>query len=350
MNPLSNQREDINLGQHMPDCNGQVFIPPHGGWGVDLNRGLAVFSLILIAASLLLAGCAGNAITPKAGEISAPAWPGANASAAAGIGGNGAGAGANAGGAAGTGAGAGNAAAANASADALQFKEWSAPDGSITLQVPQGWTASERAISNCTVNWGVIDPSGTASAYMMNQLMVLKSEEARQMYKQYGLSGIDQYPISTYLPAEQAVAQVVAPLDGSSNVQIAARNAALSAQFSQAVCTPGLAACDAQVFEATYDYKGTAMRGTYFAQAYDFGEGTTWWINIWGYTSPAAEWDKSKDTLERVFSSVKYTDAWAARCRQGTAQVDTVVGDVIRKRQAAGDRAAQGWDEYILDK
>ncbi|MCL6089150.1 MAG: hypothetical protein M1530_03230, partial [Candidatus Marsarchaeota archaeon] len=253
---------------------------------MDLNRRLAVFSLVLITASLLLAGCAGNAMTPKAGEISAPAWPGANASAAAGMSGNGTGAGANAGGAAGSGAGAGGNAAANAS---LPFNEWSAPDGSITLQVPQGWTASERAISNCTVNWGVVNPAGTSSAYMINQLMVLKSEEARQMYKQYGLSGIDQAPVSGYLPAEQAVAQVVAPLDGSSDVQITARDAALTAQFSQAVCTVGLAACDAQVFEATYNYKGTAMRGRYFAQAYDFGEGTTWWINIWGYTAPQAE-------------------------------------------------------------
>ena len=323
-----------------------------------MNRGLAVFSLLLIAASLLLAGCAGNTITPKAGEISAPAWPGANASAAAGMAGNGTaagaggnagagagnGTGANAGGAAGSGAGAGGNAAANAS---LQFNEWSAPDGSITLQVPQGWTASERAVSNCTVNWGVVNPAGTSSAYMMNQLMVLKSEEARQMYKQYGLTGIDQYPVSGYLPAEQAVAQVVAPLDGSSGVQVVARDADSSRQFSQAACAAGLAACDAQVFEATYNYKGTAMRGRYFAQTFDFGEGTTWWINIWGYTAPQAEWDKSKDTLERVFSSVKYTDAWAARCRQGAAQVDTVVGDVIRKRQEAADKAAAEWDAYI---
>ena len=156
---------------------------------------------------------------------------------------------------------------ANASAQAgLQFSEWKAPDGSITLQVPQGWNANEKQVDNCTVSWSVKSPDGTSDAFMNNEIMVLKSESARQMYKSYGLTGIDSVPVNGYLGAEQALSQVIAPLAGSSSVKVLSRDATLSSQFSQAVCIPGFAACDAQVFEAAFENKGTQMRGYYLVQ------------------------------------------------------------------------------------
>ena len=229
----------------------------------------------------------------------------------------------------------------------LSYKEWKAPDGSITLQVPEGWKASEKQVDKCSVSWAVLNPEGTASAFMNNQIMVLKSEDARAMYKSYGLAGIDNVPVNGYLGAEDALSNVVAPLSGSGNVKVLGRDAALSSQFSQAVCITGLAACDAQVFEAAFDYKGTAMRGYYLVNTYDFGEGTTWWINLWGYEAPGADWEKSVGTLEKIFTSVKVTEEWAARCGGSSSGDEGVIGEVIKSRQAAAEKSAEEWDKYI---
>lgn len=228
-----------------------------------------------------------------------------------------------------------------------QFSEWKAPDGSITLQVPTGWTASEKQADTCTVNWGVQDPAGTSSAYMTNEIIVLKSEYAHQLYAQYGVTGLANAPLSAYLTAEQAVPQIIAPISGATNVQIVAWDAEATQFFARAACTVGFAACDAQVFEATYDNKGTQMRGKYMVHTYDFGEGTTWWINVWGYTAPADSWNKTKGTLEKIFSSAKYTDSWAQNCKQNAAQTSGVVNQVVKDRQAASDRTTAAWDAYI---
>ena len=229
----------------------------------------------------------------------------------------------------------------------LSYKEWKAPDGSITLQVPEGWKATEKQVDNCTVSWAVQNPQGTSSAFMNNQIMVLKSENARTMYKSYGMTGIDSVPVNSYLGAEQALSQIIAPLSGSSKVKVLSRDAALSSQFSQAVCIAGLAACDAQVFEAAFEYKGTPMRGYYLVQTYDFGEGTTWWINLWGYETPAADWEMSVGTLEKIFTSVKVTDGWTARCGGSSSGDSSVIGEVISSRQAASEESAAEWDKYI---
>jgi|GEM_PF-2823286 len=243
--------------------------------------------------------------------------------------------------------GIGNGAGGTAAEAALELQEWKAPDGSITLQVPAGWIAAEKKVDNCTVNWSVEDPTATKSAYMTNQAMVFKSEEAREMYRLYGLQGIDNVPVSGYLNAEEAVSQVIAPLTGSSNVKIVERDDGMSAIFSQALCIAGLAACDALVFDATYDNKGTAMKGKYFVQTFDLGEGTTWWINIWGYTSPAAEWENSRLLLEKIFTSVKYTDDWAAKCGENTETTAGIIKEVIKKRQEAAENTAEQWDQYV---
>lgn len=227
------------------------------------------------------------------------------------------------------------------------FSEWKAPDNSITLQLPKGWQASEKQVDNCTVNWAALNPTGTSSAYMNNQIMAFKTEDAKQMYKAYGLTGIDSVPVSAYLGAEKATQQIIAPLTGASNVHITYQDAATSQQFSQAGCISGLAACDAKMFEAAYQRNNVLMRGKYFVQTYDFGEGTTWWINIWGYTSPAAEWGNSSATLEKIFTSVKYTDEWTARCTSKGADANGIIKEVIENRQAASDKAAEGWDKYI---
>ncbi len=229
----------------------------------------------------------------------------------------------------------------------MSFSEWKAPDGSITLQVPEGWKASERRVDNCTVSWAVQNPERTSSAFMNNQIMVFKSESARQMYKAYGMAGIDSVPVSGYLGAKQALSQVIAPLSGSSNVRVLGSDAALSSQFSQAACIPGLAACDAQAFEAAFDYKGTLMRGYYLVQTYDFGEGTTWWINLWGYEAPAADWEKTVGTAEKAFTSVKVTEEWAARCGGRPGRVEGVISEVVKSRQAAAEKSAEEWGKYI---
>ena len=229
----------------------------------------------------------------------------------------------------------------------LAFGEWKAPDGSITLQVPEGWTANEKQADKCSVNWAVRDPAGTSSAFMNNQIMMFKSEGARAMYKSYGMTGIDNAPVSGYLGAEQAMQQIIAPLSGSSKVKVLSRDATLSLQFSQAACIAGLAACDAQVFEAAFDHDGMAMRGYYLVQTYDFGEGTTWWINLWGYEAPAAEWEKSVGTVEKIFTSAAYTEAWAAKCGKSPSEAETVIGEVVKSRQAASEKSAEEWDRYI---
>ena len=228
-----------------------------------------------------------------------------------------------------------------------QFKEWTAPDGSITLLVPVGWTVTEQRVDSCTVNWAATSPSGTSQAFMTNQILVFKSEESRQLYKQYGLAGIDAAPVSVFLGAEQAVLQVVAPLSGASNVQIAEKDAAASRQLSQAVCAAGLAACDAQVFEATYVLNGISMRGKYLVHSFDFGEGTTWWINLWGYTSPANAWNEMHGTLEKTFGSVRYADGWTAKCKDNAAETSGVINQVVKDRQQSSKTAAEEWDAYI---
>lgn len=238
-------------------------------------------------------------------------------------------------------------AGAGAGEAGLSYKEWKAPDGSITLQVPEGWKASEKQVDKCTVSWAVLNPEGTASAFMNNQIMVLKSEDARAMYKSYGMTGIDNVPVAGYLGAEEALSDVVAPLSGSTNLKMLSRDAALSSQFSQAVCISGLAACDAKVFEAAYDYKGTKMRGYYLVQSYDFGEGTTWWINVWGYEAPGEGWEKTAATLEKIFTSIKVTDEWAGKCGASSGGDAGVIGEVTRSRQDAAEKAAEEWDKYI---
>ncbi|MDD5348302.1 MAG: hypothetical protein PHT59_06800 [Candidatus Omnitrophica bacterium] len=281
-------------------------------------------------------------VTPTA-TITATAAPAANASGTSHTGqeGQGSGTGAEEP-AGGTAAG-----SAEVTVQAPQFSEWKAPDGSITLQVPAGWKASEKQVDTCTANWAVQDAAGTSSAYMTNEILVFKSESARTLLRQYGLTGVDGAPVSDYLNVEQAVPQIIAPLSGSAGVQIFYTYAEETQEFSRAVCIAGLAACDALVFDAAYYSNATLMRGTYLVQTYDFGEGNTWWINAWGYTAPADKWTGSKATLEKTFNSVKYTDAWASKCTGGTAQPADVVGQVIKDRQAASDRAAQAWDEYI---
>ncbi|MFH1256214.1 MAG: hypothetical protein V1494_02880 [Candidatus Diapherotrites archaeon] len=229
----------------------------------------------------------------------------------------------------------------------LEFSEWKAQDNSITLQVPAGWAAEEKQVDNCTVNWSVGDSSGKSSAYMANQIMVLKSEDARQMYKLYGLAGIDDVPVSAFLAAEAASARIVAPLSGSSNLQVVGVDAELTPVFAQSVCIQGLAACDAKVFEATYENNATQMRGKYFVQTFDLGDGTTWWINVWGYTSPASQWEESKAVLEKIFTSVKYTDDWATKCKNNTDPASNVINEVIRKRQESAEKTAEEWTNQI---
>src|SRR3989344_1608709 len=229
----------------------------------------------------------------------------------------------------------------------LELKERKAPDGSITLQVPVGWAAAEKKVDNCTVSWSVNDPTSAKYAYMDNQIMVLKSEEAREMYKAYGLQGIDNVPVSGYLQPEQAVSQIVAPLAGSSNVQIVETDSTMAGQLSAAFCMQGLAECNALVFDATYDNKGTAMKGKYFALTFDLGEGTTWWIHIWGYTSPASEWEEAKGLLEKIFTSVKYSEDWSSKCQENAASTTVIINEVIKSRQAASQNAAEQWDEYV---
>ncbi|VVC00953.1 Uncharacterised protein [uncultured archaeon] len=251
---------------------------------------------------------------------------------------------ANAGAGTGESAGAG---AATGAATAPQFSEWKAPDGSITLQVPQGWQVSEKQIDNCTVNWAVTNPAGTSSVYMNNQVMAFKSEDAKQIYKAYGLAGTESVPVSGYLGAEEAVKQIIAPLTGASDVSVTYRDDGMSKQFSQGMCIAGLAACDGQVFEAVYKRNGVLMRGKYMVLTFDMGDGSTWWTNIWGYTSPAADWNNTAPLLESVFASAKYTDAWTARCSYKGADPGVIINDVIKNNQAASERAAAGWDNYI---
>ncbi|MFH1225617.1 MAG: hypothetical protein V1676_07520 [Candidatus Diapherotrites archaeon] len=303
-----------------------------------------LFAFALLAAALLLFGCAatedGGAGTAE--QASAGLGSAGTAADAAGT------ATAEAGkGAAGEPAGMGAAEETAAAAAGTQFSEWKAPDGSITLQVPAGWKATEKQVDTCTVNWSVENAAGTSSAYMANQILVFKSEDARQIYKAYGMSGIDSTPVSDYLGAEAASAQVVAPLSGSGSLQVTARDDALTQQFLQAVCISGLAACDASVFEATYENNGTSMRGKYLVQSFDLGDGMTWWVNVWGYTAPATEWGASKGTLEEIFTSVKYTEGWAAKCGQNAASTTGVIDEVIRSRQEASGKSAEEWDEYI---
>ncbi|MFH1391691.1 MAG: hypothetical protein ABIH20_05250 [Candidatus Diapherotrites archaeon] len=229
----------------------------------------------------------------------------------------------------------------------LKFSEWKASDNSITLQVPEGWTAIEKQVDNCTVDWSVSDVGKKNSAYMTNQIMVLKSEEARQMYKLYGLTGIDNAPVFAYMNAELASSQIVAPLSGSSNLQVVETDAEITMLFSQAVCIQGLAACDAEVFEATYKNNGLQMKGKYFVQTFDLGEGTTWWINVWGYTSPANQWEESKAVLEEIFTSVKYTEDWAAKCKSNTDTTSSIISEIVRKRQESAEKTTTEWDNYI---
>ncbi len=298
--------------------------------------GLMRFAILAIAAILLFSifGCAGQQAPQQQ-----PAGGGQNQSQpVAGTDANGTPA------AGASNAGANGAAGGNA---ALSFNEWKAPDGSITLQVPAGWQASEVRVDNCTVNWAALDPSGTKSAYMDNEILVFKSESARQMYKAYGLAGVDNAPVSGYLGARQAVEQIVAPLTGASNVHVTYTDSATGSLLSRALCSGVLAACDAQAFEAAYQRNGTLMRGEYMALAYDFGDGATWWINIWGYTSPASEWESSSPALEKIFASARYTDEWVARCGSGAANASGIINDVITSRQASSDKAAQAWDDYI---
>ncbi len=231
----------------------------------------------------------------------------------------------------------------------LQFEDWTAPDGSITLQKPVGWTAVESQVDACTINWAVTNPGKTSEVFANNQILIFKSEAARQMYEQYGLTGaaIAAAPVSSYLNAEQAIAQIVAPLSDSSGFEVVARDAEASQQFSQEACFAGLAACDAQAFEAGFSHGGVAMRGAYFAQSFDLGDGGTWWINLWGYASPAAEWNASRGTLEKTFASVKYTDSWGKKCGSNADDATGIIRDVVKTRQAASEKAAQEWDEYI---
>ncbi|MFA5929868.1 MAG: hypothetical protein WC861_03210 [Candidatus Micrarchaeia archaeon] len=227
-----------------------------------------------------------------------------------------------------------------------EFAEWNAPDGSITLQVPKGWTATEKQVDACTVSWAARDSAGTGTAFMNNQVMVLKSEGARQMYKAYGLAGVDSAPVAGYLPPEQALLQVVAPLSGATGVQVMSRDAALGEQLAKGLCIAGIAACEAGAFDAAFDYKGVRMHGRYFLQTHDFGEGTTWWINLWGYEAPEADWEKTSPIAGKIFASANYTEGWASKCGKGTGAAG-VIGDVVKSRQAASEKAAEEWDAYI---
>ncbi len=142
-------------------------------------------------------------------------------------------------------------------------------------------------------------------------------------------------------------------MTGASNVQVTYVDAEASTQVSQALCIAGMAACDAKVFEAAYYRQGVLMRGKYMVQAFDFGDGLSWWINIWGYTSPAADWESKEPVLETVFNSAKYTDAWGTKCGQasssgaGANAEGDVIDAVLKNRQDAQDRAAAAWDAYI---
>lgn len=226
----------------------------------------------------------------------------------------------------------------------MQLSDWNASDNSITLKTPAGWTATEKQVDNCTVNWSVSDSTATKTAYMNNQILVFKSEDAREIYRTYGMQGVDQFPVSGYLVPEEAVSKIVAPLGGSSNVQITEMDTELSGQFSQAVCISGLAGCNALVFDATYENNGNSMKGKYFVQTIDLGDGYTWWINIWGYTSKASEWEESKELLETIFTSVQYTSDWSAKCQQNTNTTSSVIQEVIKKRQESMDNTVQQWN------
>jgi len=228
----------------------------------------------------------------------------------------------------------------------LQFSEWKAPDGSLTLQLPQGWSASERQVDTCTVSWAARDSAGTGTAFMNNQVMVLKSESARQLYKSYGLTGIDSSPVAAYLQPEQALSQVVAPLSGATGVQVTSRDAALGQQLSSALCMPGLAACNMSAFDATFDYTGVRMHGRYFVQAYDFGEGAAWWINLWGYEAPEAAWEKTSSIAGKIFASANYTSEWASKCKTATG-ASGVIEDIVKSRQDSSEKSAAEWDKYI---
>ncbi|MDD5148428.1 MAG: hypothetical protein PHH08_03100 [Candidatus ainarchaeum sp.] len=229
----------------------------------------------------------------------------------------------------------------------IELKEWAAQDNSITLQIPAGWNASEKQADKCTVNWSAENPEATKSVYMNNQVLVFKSEDAKEIYKAYGLAGADSVPVAAYMIPEEAVSKIIAPLGGSSNVAIAETDYEMSSYFSQAVCIQGLAACNALVFDATYINRGIAMKGKYFVQTLDLGDGSTWWINIWGYTSPAAEWEKSKALLEQIFTSVKYTDSWKAKCEQNSESAASVINEVIKKRLESSENNAEQWDAQI---
>ena len=141
--------------------------------------------------------------------------------------------------------------------------------------------------------------------------------------------------------------QIVAPLTGASGVRITYTDESASELFSKAMCANGLAACDAEVFEAAYQRSGILMRGKYFVHTFDLGDGGTWWIGIWGYTSPAVEWNQTGPILEKIFTSIQYTEAWKTRCKAGAADPGAIARNVISNRQEAEDRAAAGWDEYI---
>jgi len=229
---------------------------------------------------------------------------------------------------------------------ALQFGEWTAPDGSITLLVPEGWKASEGQIDSCTVNWAALDSAESSKAFMNNQIMVLKSEDARQMYQSYGLAGVESSPVAGYLQPEQALSQVAAPLSGATNVQVASRDAALGEQLANALCMAGFSACNASAFDATFDYNGVKMHGRYFMQTYDFGEGTTWWINLWGYEAPEADWARASPIAGKILASAAYTDAWVSKCGKSSGAAG-VVDEVVKSRQAASDKAVEAWDKYI---
>ncbi|MFA6035525.1 MAG: hypothetical protein WC759_01050 [Candidatus Micrarchaeia archaeon] len=239
----------------------------------------------------------------------------------------------------------------------VTFKEWKAPDNSMTLQLPEGWSAKEAQVDTCTVSWEVLDPAGTSSAYMSNEIAVFKSEDAKKMYAAYGFTGLESAPVSGYLSAEQAVVQIIAPMTGASEVQVTYVDDEVGAEFEQALCIQGMASCDAKVFEAAYKRNGVLMRGKYFVQTSDLGEGLTWWIYMWGYTSPASEWAAKRPVLDAVFMSAKYTDEWVKKCSgsgaagtsksSGAGTEQDVIAAVIKERQDAQDRAAEAWDAYI---
>lgn len=229
----------------------------------------------------------------------------------------------------------------------ISLKEWNSPDGTITLQIPEGWKANAVQVDTCTINWEATDPKGTSSAYMNNQILIFKSEEVKQLYKSYGLTGIDNSPVNGYLGAEQATKQIVAPLSEAIDLQVIYKDTEISKEFSQLVCIYGLVACDAQVFEASYKWKGISMRGRYFVQVYDFGDGATWWINIWGYTSPSSDWNAMGPILENVFASVKPKEEFSSKCSKTSSVASSEINEVIKRRQDSQDKAADAWDSYI---